>query len=314
MSLTLSHHYGRAIEVGYGDQLLFTYVYVPDMPQSESPKPYFHPINTLGGNEVSCYRPYDHLWHKGLQMTMAHLSTPTVRAQNFWGGGSYIHGQGYVQLPNNGSMDHQMWRVVELTDDGVALRHALVWTTEPGEHWLNEERRIVVSNVDSDAGSYCLDFHTKLTNIWHEDLHFGSPTTAGRPDAGYGGLFWRGPRSFTPSGNIRTAGDLHSEETPEAEIMGSSSSWLAYSGRHDGTGHRSTILFLDHPTNPRYPTKWFVRRDPFACMSFAFSFEDEYLLRVGQEMALQYRLVICDGEVEEQRISEYATQWQTWFE
>lgn len=310
MTLTLSHHYNHAIDVGYcdqrGDQLLFSYVYVPDMPQSESPKPYFHPINTLGGNELSCYRPYDHLWHKGLQMTMAHLSTPTISAQNFWGGGSYVHGQGYVQLPNNGSMEHQSWAAVNLTADAVTLHQTLAWITEAGDRWLDEERQIVVGHVDPVAGSYCLDFHTKLINVWNEELHFGSPTTAGRPNAGYGGLFWRGPRSFTSSGTIRTAAGLHSDRIPEAEIMGSASSWLAYSGRHDGTGNRSTLLFLDHPDNPRYPTKWFVRRDPFACVSFAFSFDEEYPLAPGQALALQHRLVICDGEVEERQIEEYA--------
>ncbi|HRW10521.1 MAG TPA: PmoA family protein [Caldilineaceae bacterium] len=310
MTLTLTHRYNRAIAVGYGDQLLFSYVYVPDMPQSESPKPYFHPIHTLGGNEISCYRPYDHLWHKGLQMTMAHLSTPTVRAQNFWGGGSYVHGHGYVQLPNNGSMDHQHWRAVELTDDAVTLHHTLAWLTEAGDRWLDEERRIVVNNVDARAGTYCLDFHTALTNVWTEELHFGSPTTAGRPNAGYGGLFWRGPRSFTPSGTIRTAGGLHSATTPEAEIMGSASNWLAYSGRHDGSGHRSTLLFLDHPANPRYPNKWFVRRDPFACVSFAFSFDEELPLPVGETLTLRYRIVIGDGEVGEEVIADHVARWQ----
>jgi len=320
MSLTLSHNYNRAIDIGIRDtsshirgdgvQPLFTYVYMPDMPQSESPKPYFHPINTLGGNEISCYRPYDHLWHKGLQLTMAHLSTPTARAQNFWGGGSYVHGQGYVQLPNNGSMEHQAWITVDLADDTATLRHNLAWITEAGDHWLSETRQIVVSNVDRDAGSYCLDFHTQLTNVWPEELRFGSPTTAGRPNAGYGGLFWRGPRSFTPSGSIRTAAGLQSDETPEAEIMGTASAWLAYTGRHDGTGNRSTVLFLDHPNNPRYPTQWFVRRDPFACVSFAFSFDEEYTLSADQVLALQYRLVICDGEVDNTKIEAYAAQWQ----
>lgn len=309
MTLTLIHHYNRAVEVGYARQPLFTYVYVPDMPQSESPKPYFHPLNTLGGNELSCYRPYDHPWHKGLQMTVAHLRTPSVEAQNFWGGGSYVHGRGYVQLPNNGSMLHGEWRAVELQDDAVLLSHSLNWITEGGDRWIGEERQIRVSDVDEDESRYNLDFQTSLTNVWREELLFGSPTTAGRPQAGYGSLFWRGPRSFTQSGKIRTAGGLSTDDVPESEIMGSSSAWLAYEGRHDVSGNRSALVFLDHPANLRHPTQWFVRRDPYACVSFAFSFDEEYSLAPGASLTMKYRIVVCEGEVSEKWVEEQARVW-----
>lgn len=309
MSLTLSHHYNQAIDVGYAGQNLFTYVYVPDMPQNESPKPYFHPIHTLGGNELSCYRPFDHLWHKGLQMTMAHLTAGEGKAQNFWGGNSYIHGTGYRQLPNNGSMVHRSWKAVDLRDDAILLAHELDWITQAGDQWMTEERRIEINGIDPDAGAYNLDYHFALTNVWNEPLHFGSPTTAGRPNAGYGGLFWRGPRSFMHSGKIWTAGGLSTDDTPESEIMGSSSAWLAYTGLHDGTGNRSTILFLDHPGNLRYPNKWFVRRDPFACVSFAFSFDEEYRLGVGEVLSMKYRMVISDGAITDEQITDLAEKW-----
>lgn len=313
MSLTLSHHYNQSIDVGYQtgseEQCLFTYVYVPNMPPNESPKPYFHPMNTLGGNEISCYRPYDHLWHKGLQMTLAHLTAGDGEPQNFWGGGTYVHGSGYENLPNNGSMEHKAWTAIDLKDDSVVLVHNLDWITQAGDHWLTEERRIEVNGVNPDAGQYFLDVHMKLTNVWNESLHFGSPTTAGRPNAGYGGLFWRGPRAFTQSGKIWTSGGLSTDGTPESEIMGSASEWLAYTGRHDGTGNRSTLLFLDHPSNVRYPTKWFVRRDPFACVSFAFSFDEELELAVGATLAMKYRIVICDGSVEDKAIGRLARAW-----
>ena len=122
--LSLTHHVNEALDLAYGDQPLFRYVYNPVMPATESPKPYFHPLYTLGGNEITCYRPHDHLWHKGLQMTMAHLS-----GENFWGGGSYVHGQGYVQLPNNGRMEHQAWTEMTLTDSALTLQERLAWIT-----------------------------------------------------------------------------------------------------------------------------------------------------------------------------------------
>ena len=54
--------------------------------------------------------------------------------------------------------------------------------------------------------------------------------------------------------------------------MGQRSPWISFTGQHDGTGLHSTIIFIDRPGNPRHPTRWFVRNDPFACISAAFSF------------------------------------------
>ena len=55
-----------------------------------------------------------------------------------------------------------------------------------------------------NAGYWALDFTTSLRNVRGETLHIGSPTTEGRPLAGYGGLFWRGPRSLD-NGEVITA-------------------------------------------------------------------------------------------------------------
>ena len=120
MTLKLVHTYHEALELYAGEQMLFRYVYRPQMPANESAKPYFHPVHTLAGNEVTCYRPHDHVWHKGIQLTMAHLS-----GQNFWGGNSYVHGEGYVQLPNNGAMVHEGWDAMTCDSQTASFHRAL---------------------------------------------------------------------------------------------------------------------------------------------------------------------------------------------
>ncbi len=42
-------------------------------------------------------------------------------------------------------------------------------------------------------------------------IPIGSPTTRGRENAGYGGLFWRGPRSFT-GGSVLAPGVAGGDE------------------------------------------------------------------------------------------------------
>ena len=154
-------------------------------------------------------------------------------------------------------------------------------------------------DISPNAGYWTLDLRFALTNRRGEVLRFGSPTTEGRPLAGYGSLFWRGPRSFL-NGKILAGGGL---EGPE--VMGKAAPWLAFVGRHDGTAATSTVLFVDHPDNPRYPTKWFVRNQPYGCVSCSFMFDEEYYLPPEETLSLTYRVVIVDGEWSAERVEEY---------
>ncbi|GAA5061299.1 hypothetical protein HNP84_008821 [Thermocatellispora tengchongensis] len=255
------------------------YVYRPDMPQRESPKPYFHPLRTLSGDLVTGYRPHDHRWHKGLQMTVSHLS-----GQNFWGGGSYVHGQGYVDLPNNGSMRHEEWLA-----PGV---ERLTWWTQDGEHWVDETRTIEVAEGE---GWWRLGFATTLRNVRGEDLLFGSPTSHGRPAAGYSGLFWRGPRDFT-GGTV-----LASDGQGGPEMMGRTASWLAYVGQHDEVDRHSTLLFLAGPGQT-----WFVRTEPFPAVNPSIAFSEDVRLPPGGVMDLRYALVVADGALDRGRLESLA--------
>lgn len=252
------------------------YVYLPDMPATESPKPYFHPLRTLSGNLVTCYRPHDHRWHKGLQLTASHVS-----GQNFWGGGTYVHGSGYVDLPNNGTMRHEEW-----LSPGV---ERLTWWTRDGEHWVDEIRTFAVS---SDQDAWTLDFASALTNVRGEDLLFGSPTTHGRPMAGYTGLFWRGPRSFTGGEVISPGGE---------DMMGKTAPWLAFVGKHDEVDSSSTLLFRSADPGQA----WFVRSEPFAAVNPSIAFSDEVRLAPGDTMELSYSVVIADGAWERDRLETY---------
>jgi hypothetical protein len=174
------------VEARYGGHPLFRYVYQPHTPAVESPKPYFHPLYTLGGNLVTIFRPHDHPWHHGLAMTSAHLSDGTT-VENFWGGPTFVREQGYVQLDNNGVQRHLRWDELSASAEHATLAESLQWVAHEGQPWLAEQRRIVVSQVDAQAGFWRLTIECRLTNLTPRALHFGSPTTAGRPLAGCSG-------------------------------------------------------------------------------------------------------------------------------
>jgi hypothetical protein len=288
--LQLHHPSDQAIEVRYGDVSLFSYVYRPQYDAIEAIKPYMHPINTLKGNLATVYRPWDHVWHKGLQMTQAVLS-----GENFWGGGSFVRDKGYVMLPNIGRMQHEEWQKLEAGE----MVERLTWITQAGEKWIDERRTIRVAEVKPAEGYWALEWSMSLTNTAGRELRFGSPTTEGRPMAGYGGLFWRGPRAWTK-------GKIFTESVDGPDAMGQRSPWLGFVGRCDGTGDTCTMVFVDRPGNVGYPLKWFVRTEPYACVAFSFSFDEEVPVKPGETLDLSYKILIADGEWDKAKMAAMA--------
>jgi hypothetical protein len=281
--MTLTQEAGRSLRAGWAGTEIFRYVYGPWEPQIESPRPYFHPVRTLGGRLVSAYRPHDHVWHKGIGWSICNLGP-----ENFWGGPTWVRGQGYQQLQNNGTIRHERFAELDVGTDGAALTEQLRWVTQSGRPCLAEQRRIG-ARVHLAAGAWQLAFETRMTNISGDSLVFGSPTTRGRPDAGYGGLMWRGPRSFT-DGKLVSPHGIGGDE-----LMGSRSSWLAFVGRHDGHGVASTLIFCDSAGNFCAPTQWFARTTPYAVICPAPFFADELPLADGASLTLRYDVIVADG-------------------
>lgn len=275
---------GRHVTAVHDGVELFRYVHRPPEPAVESPRPYFHPVRTPAGDEVSSYRPDDHVWHKGIAWSLPH-----VGRQNFWGGPTFVRDKGYVQLDNNGS---QVSR--DLAVAGGTITQRLDWLASDGALWFTEHRVIETSIVD---GGWSVVFRTAMTNTSGEEIRIGSPTTEGRPNAGYGGLMWRGPRSFT-GGTVVTP-----TATGGDELMGTRAPWLAFRGRHDGSGRESTLAFVDAPTNPGHPVEWFVRATPFACVCPAPFFSAEVPVAAGETLALAYGVVVADGDPDPEKLA-----------
>jgi hypothetical protein len=257
---------------------LFRYVYLPDDPPAESPRPYLHPVRTLSGELVTDCRPRDHLWHKGISWAL-----PNVGTDNFWGGPTYRRGDGYLQLDNNGSMRHDGFR--ELGADGAqaSLAERLTWVTAAGEA-LFTERRAITATVRPDRSAWSCVFRTTMRNVSGRAVAIGSPTTEGRENAGYGGLFWRGPAAFADSRVLtpeRAGGD---------EVMGSRGPWLAYATPV------ATLIFRDSPANPGFPCRWFVRTSPYACVCPAPFFAAEVPVPAAAELTYRYEVVVAAGE------------------
>ncbi|WP_207922660.1 PmoA family protein [Micromonospora sp. KC606] len=279
----LDHAVGHSVDVRAGDAPLFTYVYRPDTAQLESPKPYLHPIRTLAGDVVSLFRPHDHVWHKGIAWSLPH-----VGEHNFWGGPTYVHGSSYVQLDNNGSAVHRGMTALRGGDGRADIAHHLDWISQRGQQIITEHRTLTATVLDDT--SWALIFQTTMTNVSGATLNIGSPTTKGRENAGYGGLFWRGPRSFT-GGTVQSPAG-----TGNDDLRGTRAEWLAFRGRHDGSGTSSTIIMIDDTANPQHPPQWFTRSEEFACLCPAPFFSEELPVAHEQTITFRYAVLVAGGD------------------
>lgn len=281
------HEHERSLLLTHDGAELTRYVYRPWDRQLESPRPYFHPVRTLGGDLVSLYRPHDHVWHKGIAWSL-----PNVGPANLWGGPTYVRDKGYQQLANDGTMLHREFDRLDTTrgETAVVSEH-LDWITEQGQTWFTEHRTFQAT-VDLARQAWTLVFETSFRNRTEDAIPIGSPTTEGRENAGYGGLFWRGPRSFS-------GGRVYSPQMEGGDdLMGVRAPWLAFAGRHDGNDRSSTLVFVDAPDNPGHPTQWFVRTGIFACVCPAPFFSEEVMAEPDTPLSYRYAVVIADGDRE----------------
>lgn len=264
-----------------GDRVLAEYVYAPTEPQLESPRPYAL-LHTRGGAEVTAYRPDDHVWHKGLS-----LALPVVGTHNFWGGPTYVHGEGYVQQPNNGAQVHRGFAASDTpigdAAGGIArIDETLDWIAEDGELVLTEHRTLTARELDADT--WALTWRSALRNETDAVLGFGSPTSKGRENAGYAGIFWRGPIAFT-GGEILAEGGVAGDAA-----RGEPGPWLAFVAPDRSAG----VLVLDAGTDP---SPWFARSEEYAGLNPAPFFYDETPLAPGATLVLAAALIVGTAEV-----------------
>jgi hypothetical protein len=301
--LTVTHTHGERVAITADGTEILSYVYRPDPEPYESRKPYAHPLRTLAGRLVTGYRPNDHRWHKGLQMTASHLSE-----QNLWGGNSYIHGKGYQRVPERvGSMRHDGFPRIDTMDGRVEVAEDLTWLHHRGIEWARERRTLAVHSADPERGTWALDWSIDLSNVRGEPLRFGSPTTAGREMAGYTGLHWRGPRDFTGGRVLTPAGPSTAAEsmgTPAAEVP-----WLGFGAEHDDVDGHSTLVFAHAPENTTeaaiHPSHWFVRSTPTPTVAFSWAFFEEFELPPGESFSYRYRVLVADGAWDAGRVERH---------
>ena len=246
---------------------------------TSTPRPYLHPVRTLGGVVVTATHPSDHDWHTGVGMAI-----PDVTGTNFWGGGTYVHGRGYAIED-----DHGVVRGGPVTEEGTSFRQSLEWIGANGDRELNEERRVEWAELTPQL--WRLTFDSALTS--DHPVQLGSPGSKGRVGGGYGGFFWRFPRCegvvvFSPSAQGEDA------------VHGTVAPWVAWSadfGAGPGTSGTATVIIASADA-VAHAEPWFVRAESYPGIGSALAWDRAVELAPGQTLTRRFDILVADGRLD----------------
>jgi predicted dehydrogenase len=245
---------------------------------TSSPRPFLHPVRTLAGVTVTARHPADHDWHCGIG-----LAVPDVNGTSFWGGGTYVHGTGYVLLDNHGTV---VGEAPEPAGDGFDQR--LAWVGHDGSVLLREERTVRWTGLD--ARTWRLSLASTLRA--ERDVVLHSPGSKGRPGGGYGGFFWRLPA-------CQDAEVFTADARGEDDVHGQVAPWVAWSSDFSAGPHESgpATVVVASATSAAADEPWFVRLREYPGLGSALAWTEPVSLARGDTLARRWDLGIADGRL-----------------
>lgn len=271
---------GMLERYGSGEFPLWRYVYRPDSPSTEAPRPYLHPVRSIHGDVLTQYRPNDHPWHHGLNMTLTH-----VAGVNFWGGPTHSPADGYRWREDQGIQVHRDW----LHLDAERIEQNIDWIDPRRDLRLLQERRLLETQVECDGWS--LRWKSQLRNATEQKLELGNyHSLGGLAGSHYTGLQFRGARGLLDEhGDQRVEIIADGELVGEKAVHGAVGRWMEWHCQCDTSLNRVRIrfeVFGEH-------AYWFVRRNnPLAAISFHR--ERPVYLGRGEELTLDQKISFMD--------------------
>lgn len=253
------------------------------------PKPFVHPLRGPSGAELTRYghpnpqSDHDHhrsIWF-GHQFVRQIIKTPAgqpPKEWNFWA----------EPGPNNDvHIRHTKTLALQDGSDFAAAVVEAVWWAG-GQGLLKQTTTYAFVPIDSTC--HALDVQFEMTSLGGQVIELGK--------SNFGLLGVRVAKTISEQfGGGRL---LNSEGgVGEPAIFGKPARWVDYSGA-TGPGRIEGICYMDHPSNPRHPTAWHVRRDGWMIASITLA--DAWTLADGHPLKLRYRLLAHSEYAQPQRL------------
>ena len=242
---------------------------------------YLHPVYGLNGEVITDDYP-EHPHHRGIW-----LSWPVVRwkdrVADLWAVCDVWARPEKIEALETGPK-MALLKATNLWKFGVEEQHPIV----------REAMTLrVYPTTDSDERGRIFDIDVTLTAL--ED----GVAIGGRPKGGYGGMTYRA----LPAANQEIAPFVADES---ADPRGA---WCRYSADFPGSKTRTSLVLLQHSSNPGYPTAHNVYAN-INCFMPAFPGDAEYPLPKGKPVTLKHRVWIVEGVPSQEELQEAWAAYQ----
>ncbi|MDX1932984.1 MAG: DUF6807 family protein [Capsulimonadales bacterium] len=264
------------------------------------PRPFFSPIRTPDGIEITAHSPVDHFWHRGLWFTYKY-----VNRVNYWEENQEIVGRQVV--PESAMLTTD----IDPGRSRVRWAHPLSWIdARDGQtiERLREDREITVESLSD--GALVLTLRSAVTPAEETTLDRTPFSTWG----GYGGLYVRMTQALQKQ-RLVLAGETPTESPRfEAAAVGSRHRWAGIEGRLDtdaDIGERwAAFVFLPSTRNRRYPEPFYGDARPFYnFFGPAPLFAEPIVLTAGETFVYEVRTLILPRRID---IEEVERHFETW--
>ena len=256
-----------------GEKVVYAYHFA-----AEEGYPYIHPVSLPGGPVMSALAPDDHPWHRGL-----------------WFSWKFLNGVNYWEFPRKGP--HQPDgktavvgpAAIQTTEGMATVRLRLEYSK--GQIVLAEERTLVGSLPRLD-GSYTIDWASQFTA--RQDVVFERTPPQKASYGGYGGLGFRASKTMRDFQAIDSEGRMG-----RIQAHGQQARWMDFSGVFGGKDEKPTaagVAIFDHPSNPRYPVRWYLSDNAgLPYFGPALLFAEPMTLKAGESFTIKYRVLVHPG-------------------
>lgn len=251
---------------------------------ADTARPHLQPLLAPGGARVTRApdEVEDHPHHHGVW-----IGHRDVDGVDHWTG-----------FPGHGRIVHRGFAPAR----GAALRERLTWVRPDGAPQLEERRTLRL--LDGHA----LDVEVRLR------ADHGPVVLGDDKDAAMLAVRVAPAMQGDRGGEIVLAGGLRGE----AECWGAAAAWADYAGPAPGGG-AAGVAVLDHPGNPRHPTRWHVRdyglmcANPSGSRCFGHAHDGTLRIAAGDELRFRFRVLAHRGDAESAAIdSAYADFANAW--
>lgn len=286
MSVRLTEHESH-LSIVANDDLLTNY-HFGNVPA----RPYFFPLNAPG--RISCTRAYPMI------SNVEGETSDHKHHRSVWIAHGEVNGvDNWSEEPGHGFTKHCAFN--KITNGAVfgGFVSDNLWTDSAGKSMLNQKLELRIWAPPSSSVQL-LDFKIELTAAFG-DVLFG--------DTKEGGIL-----------SVRVASELDVTKTGritnvfggvnEGETWGKASHWCDYSGLIGGKA--VGIAVMDHPHSFRHPSHWHVRNyglmtaNPFGYSHYTNGMkEGSHLLKSGETLGFNYRMILHRGDVHESGISQH---------